>query len=136
MVRTGQVSMEYMIVVGFSILMIIPIVAIYGAEKNNISDRVNERQAATIARKITDSAETVYYFGKPTKTTIKVYMPHNVKNIVIGNNYISMIVMIGGTLVEIPPSYSAVNLTGNVTPRTGIQFIEITADDYAVNISG
>ena len=118
MARTGQVSMEYMIVVGFSILMILPIVALYGAERQGISDQVNQRQASTISRKIADSAETVYYFGKPTMTTLKVYMPLNVKKIIIGNNYISMLLEQDGTIIELPPAYSAVNLSGKCHSST------------------
>jgi uncharacterized protein (UPF0333 family) len=132
----GQAGMEYMLVVGFSILLILPVVAIFGSEKQSISDQVNDRQAASIARNIADSAETVYYLGKPTKTTLKVYMPHTVKSFTIGTNYVSVIIEKGGDLVEIPPAYSAVNLSGNITVKPGLQYIVITADDRQVNITG
>ena len=67
-----QVSLEYLIMVGFSLLLIIPIVAIYGSEKQDIYDRVSFSQANQIATKIADSSEIVYYLGKPSQTTITV----------------------------------------------------------------
>jgi uncharacterized protein (UPF0333 family) len=132
----GQAGMEYMLVVGFSLLMIIPVVAIFGREKQSVSDQVNDKQASAIARNIADTAETVFYLGKPTKTTLKVYMPHSVEDVVIGRNYISIILEKDGTLVEVPPAYSAVNLSGNISVKPGIQYIVIAADDTQVNITG
>jgi hypothetical protein len=36
---------------------------------------------------------------------------------------------------DISAESSTVNLTGSLSARPGIHYIEITADDYAVNIS-
>ena len=78
--------MEYMLIVGFSLLLIMPVLVIYGTEKQSISNQVSYSQAKQIATKIADSAETVYYLGKPSRTTIRVYMPYNIQDITF-NNY-------------------------------------------------
>jgi len=134
MPKTGQVSMEYMIVVGFSLLMIIPIIAIYGVERESIANQVNTKQAHNIARQIVDSAETVYYLGEPAKTTLKVYMPNNVERATIGNYTVAFFVNLGKSITEVH-SECLVNITGALSTRPGIQFIEIAAYDYVVNIT-
>ncbi len=132
--KSAQISMEYMIVIGFTLLMITPLLVIYGKERQNINDQVNSRQAFNIARKIVDSAHTVYYLGKPAKTTLKVYMPNNVEDILF-RNYTIIFRMKSGLGTQEIMSESSVNLTGKISTGTGIQYIDITAQDYAVNIT-
>lgn len=132
--KSAQVSMEYMMVVGFSLLMIIPIISIYGIERQSINNQVNAKQAGNIAKKIVDSAETVYYLGKPAKTTLKVYMPNNVEEIIISNQEIVFKVRFGKLVSDVVGT-SQVNLTGNLSITHGIQYIDIAADEYVVNIT-
>jgi len=131
----AQVSMEYMAVVGFTLLMLLPIVAIYGMERQGMRDQINIKQAQNIGRKIVDAAETTYFLGKPAKTTLKVYMPPDVYDIHIGNNEIVFVMKIGNVLTEVPPPYSSVNLSGSLSNKQGIQYIQISADHYQVNIT-
>ena len=132
--KRGQVSLEYMMVVGFTLLMIMPIVAIYGIEKSSIENKVNTRQAHTIARQLADASEKVYYLGEPAKTTLKVYMPSHVETVSIGNREIVFVMDIDGTSTEIVAD-SAVNISGTVSPKQGIQYIEVAAQGYEVNIT-
>ncbi len=135
MAKRSQVAMEYMMVVGFAMLMVIPLFVIYGSQGMAARDQVNEKQASNIARKIVDSAETVYYLGKPSKTTIKVYMPDDIRNITISPRSIDfhMRTSQGVSVISVESSY--VNLTGSLSANPGIHYIEIAADDYAVNVS-
>ena len=130
----AQVSMEYMLVVGFSLLMIIPVIAIYGQQRDSINYQINTRQAHNIAHKVADAAETVYYLGKPAKTTLKVYMPANIEAVSIGNQTVKFYINVGKEVTEVNAE-SGVNMTGYITTRRGLHFIEIAADDYAVNIT-
>ncbi len=133
--RRSQVSMEYMLVVGFTLLLIVPILVLYGREKEAINNQVSMRQAENIARKIADSAETVYYIGKPAKTTLKVYMPQRVHSATVANNEIYFTINYGKLLADTPAAYCSVNVTGNISTKPGIQYIEIAADDNVVNIT-
>jgi len=136
MKKKGQVSMEYMLVVGFALLMVIPLFAIYGKHSQETNDQVNTHQAYNIARKIVDSAETVYYLGKPAKTTIKVYMPHNIENVTVQSRAILFnIRSTEGRVIQVPPPESSINMSGSISASPGMHLIEIVADDYFVNIS-
>jgi uncharacterized protein (UPF0333 family) len=132
--RRGQVSMEYMMVVGFSLLLLLPIIAVYGLERQNMDNQITAKQADTIARKVADSAETVYYLGKPARTTLKVYMPKNIVNVSIDGREVVFVVRMGKGLSDVVGT-SDVNMTGTITTRQGIQYIELTADDNVVNVT-
>jgi len=127
--------MEYMVVVGFTLLMLLPIIAIYGIEKESMREQVNLRQAQNIARKIVDASETTYYLGKPARTTLKIYMPPDVVDVTFDNREVVFFMQAGSSVTEVPPPVSSVNLSGNISLRQGIQYIEIAADVYQVNIS-
>jgi uncharacterized protein (UPF0333 family) len=128
--RKGQISMEYMLVVGFSLMLIVPIISIYGFERQSIANQVSIRQAYSIASKVTDASESVYYLGRPAKTTLKVYMPAGVDNATVSGREIIFFVHdfeVVGT--------SDVNMTGSISAGQGIQYIEISADHTGVNVS-
>ena len=69
MLLKSQVSVEYMIIMGFATLMTIPLLLIYYTYTSDSSDSVATSQALQIARNIVDSSESVYYLGKPSQTT-------------------------------------------------------------------
>ncbi|MBN2458408.1 hypothetical protein JXB31_04740 [Candidatus Woesearchaeota archaeon] len=134
MKKRCQVSLEYMLMVGFTLLLIIPIVMIYGSEKQAISDQVSFSQASQIATKITDSVETVYYLGKPSQTTIRVYFPQNIDEMIISDNEVVIRLNVGNTITE-AVSISQVNMSGNLDVGPGIHEILIIAEDEYVNIT-
>jgi uncharacterized protein (UPF0333 family) len=129
-----QVSMEYMLMVGFSLLLITPVIVIYGTERQSISDQVSYSQAKQIATKIADSAETVYYLGKPSRTTIRVYMPYNIQDISF-NNYEVVVTLKMATHISEAIAVSSVNMVGNLTARPGIHEILFIADENQVNVT-
>jgi len=126
--------MEYLLIIGFSMFMLIPILVLYGGQKQEINDRVNMDQAVNVQQKIVDAAQTVYFLGKPAKTTLKVYMPEGIRQVGIDGQYIYFM-MPFLNMEQNVSTYSAINLSGSLPTRQGIQYIEITADDYQVNIS-
>ena len=135
MSRKSQISMEYMMVVGFSLLMVIPIISIYGMERVNMRQEVNIKQAQNIANKLADSAETVYYLGKPTKTTLKVYMPEDIESVTINGRTILFKMRYSKEITDVPPPLLSINVTGNLSIKPGIQYIEVAADDNGANIT-
>jgi len=135
MKKIAQIAMEYMMVVGFALLMVIPLVAIYGSQGQAAKDQVNENQAYNIGRKIVDSAETVYFLGEPSKTTLKVYMPYNIQSITVSDQTIDFVILTAKGPSNISSESSTVNLTGTISTNPGIHYIEIIASNNVVNIS-
>lgn len=132
--KRGQVSLEYIIVMGFIFLMIIPLLVLFTTESNNIRDEINIHQAQNVARKISASAESVYYYGYPSKTTIKAYMPQNVQAITIENNEVVIKLSTGNGDLDIV-EYTPVNITGDMQTFSGLHKITIQAMPTYVNVS-
>ncbi len=127
-------SMEYMIVMGFALLMTIPLVVVFFQQSAAAADQVNAGKAAQIARDIVDKAEQVYYLGEPTKTTITVSMPESVTQVIISGSDLTIRLQTssGETDIVVP---SSVNLTGSISNEPGFHTVSIRAIPNAVNIS-
>ena len=131
----AQLSMEYMTIMGFVILITIPLTLIYYHYSNSTADEISMNQLMQITRKIADSADSVYYLGKPSEITVKIFMPHGVQSVNITHNEISFTIMTVSGLSDIVASTN-VNVSGTIPISRGIHFINLKAEDYYVNISG
>jgi len=130
----SQVSVEYMFVMGFAALMTIPLLLIYYTYTADSADSVASGQAMQIARKIADSAESVYYLGKPSQTTLKLNFPDKIHSTNLSNREVvfRMATQAGTTdIVQISP----VNLSGSLPTTEGIHIVTIKAEDGYVQIT-
>ena len=132
--KNAQVSMEYVIIIGFVLLITIPLIMIFYEHTSNTSYQVITIQVDKIAKKIVDSAESVYYLGEPSKTRIKVYMPENIEQVIIYNKEIVFKVKTRSGLTDIS-QISSVNISGNITITPGIRYINIESKGDHVCIS-
>ncbi len=131
----AQISTEYLIIVGFALLLTIPTVLLFFSQSARNVDQVNSAQARQIARKIVDNAEKVYYLGEPSSTTVKVVMPRNVDSVVVSRR--AVILRLSGSAGESDiVELSAVNLTGSVSSVSGVRYLRIENIGDRVNISG
>ncbi|MCK5283735.1 MAG: hypothetical protein KAK00_10120 [Nanoarchaeota archaeon] len=131
MKKRGQVSIEFVITVGFALLMIIPLTIVLYEHITKTNEGIYNNQAGLIARKIADSANSVYYIGHPTTKTLDVYMPEHIDLINITGREIIFKLSTGQEIV----SMSNVNLTGSLLPASGRRRIKISALENMVNIS-
>ena len=130
----AQVSVEYMLVMGFAALMTIPLLIVYYTYSSETSDSVSSSQALQIARKIVDASESVYYLGKPSQTTLKVNFPDNIKVINLTNYEVVFKMKTGKGIVEIVQA-SSVNITGGLPTSQGIHILTIKAEDKDVLVT-
>jgi len=79
----GQVSIEFLIIIGIAMLMTIPLTIIYFKQSQTLNADIAGTQADKIASEIRDAADEVYYLGPPSKKTIIVFMPKNVEAITL-----------------------------------------------------
>jgi uncharacterized protein (UPF0333 family) len=132
--RKGQVSMEYMILVGFLVVVTIPLILVYNTQYKGTSQQIISNQADQLGQKIVDTAESIYYLGQPSKTMIKVYMPQQIENITISNDEIVFRVRVSKGVDEIV-KLSSVPINGTLIPSAGMHYITIQSVGSYVNIS-
>ena len=130
----SQVSVEYMLVMGFAALLTVPLLMIYYTYSADTADSVAVSQSMQIARKIVDASESVYYLGKPSQTTLKFNFPDRIQSTSLSNREVVFRIKVQNGLSDIV-QVSAVNMSGALPTSQGIHIITIKADDGFVQIT-
>jgi hypothetical protein len=133
--KKGQISTEYLIVVGFIILAISALLSVALFYTGGITDRIKLDQVNNYANKIIGSAEEVYYSGTPSRATTSVYLPNGVRNITFFDEH-TIVVNVSTTSGENIISYkSNVPLNGSLSNAEGVKKIKLVAFSDRVTIS-
>jgi uncharacterized protein (UPF0333 family) len=133
--KRGQISTEYLIVVGFIVFFVLLILGAALLYSSQINDGMQIRQIEQFASKLISSAESVKYAGEPSRSTISVYLPSNVREIQIVGKEIAIDFITSSGLNRI--SYlSKVQMNGAISSVYGIKKIRIVALQDSVNITG
>ena len=130
----SQVSMEYMLIMGFVVLLTIPLLAIYYTYTADSTDAVAVSQALQIARKVVDASESVYYIGKPSQTTLKINFPSNIASTNLSGREVLLKVKTQSGITDVV-QVSSVNMTGSLPTSPGIHIVTVKADDGFVQIT-
>lgn len=130
----AQLSVEYLIIIGFAFLITVPLTMLFLTESNSTSDTITVAQAEQLTRKIVSAAEAIGYSGEPSFTTLKVSMPKNVDSIIITERELAIRLKTSAGTSDVV-EFSAVNMTGNISSVAGTHFIKIQAMKGFVNIT-
>lgn len=130
----SQVSVEYMLIMGFAALMTIPLLLVYYTYYYDSSDSVATSQALQIARKIVDSSESVYYLGKPSQTTLKFNFPERIDSINLSNMEVVFKIKTKSGVTDVV-QVSSVNITGSLPLSPGIHIVTVKAEDGYVQVT-
>ena len=134
MLRRGQVSTEYLIVIGFVVFLVLGIIGIAFFYTSTTNDQIKVSQVSNLANKIVSSAESVFYAGEPSKLTLTGYMPIGVNSIQIlsGEIVVNMTTSSGITIMSFSSNFP---LSGNISSNEGVKRIEVLAQQNEVLIS-
>jgi hypothetical protein len=130
----SQVAMEYMILMGFIVLLTAPLILIYYKYSYSTEYELSQNQIFNMGNKIIDNAESVYYQGNQSKTTMKVRIPEKIIVINVTRNEITFSMDNKGKRSDVV-IVSKINLTGNINSLPGIRYISITSQGNYVSIS-
>ncbi len=134
MEKRGQTGVEYMIVIGFVTFVIMSILVLAIFYSDQVRDSIKLNQVESFMTQLINSAETVFYSGEPSKTTIHIYLPAGVEEIYIGTYYVSVSVETSSGINK-RVFTSEVPLEGNVSTGEGTKKIIIEAKQDHVMIS-
>ena len=132
--KRGQISLEYTMMVGIGLMLLMPLILIYVNHQQTIKDDVNVIQSRNIVESIVQNSEKLHFIGSPAKTTIKARFPEGIQDINITKNRVIFFVRNQETLITVY-KYSDANLTGHLDPSPGMRRIVITAENNYINIS-
>lgn len=108
----GQSSLEYLLVVALTFMIIIPTTYLFYNYSKQSSQEIRDAQVTKLGRSIVDTAESIFYSGKGSKTTLELNVPENINNAVLidGRELVFNITTDFGTSEIV--FFSSVNLTG------------------------
>jgi uncharacterized protein (UPF0333 family) len=132
--RKGQVSLEYMIIVGILFLMIIPLLFLYTSTQQDTTDTLTEGQLRKAGTVLRDAAERVYYAGEPAQEVIEIYFPEHIKAIVLSNSSIAFTANSGSGNYDLVIN-SAAPLNGTIGIFHGVHIITVRAENGTVQVS-
>lgn len=134
MFQKAQVGVEYMIIVGFVTFAIMSILVLAMFYSGQVKDKVKLNQVESFANQLLNSAESVFFAGEPSKTTISLYLPDGVKEINITSNY--LVISVTTSSGENKRAYeSKVPIQGTISTGEGIKKLTLEATNNYLLIS-
>lgn len=131
--KNAQVGIEYMVVIGFVTLAIITTLAMAVFYSGQAKDRIKLNQVESFAVQLINSAESVFFAGEPSKTTVSLYLPDGVSSITFSSNdFIVTTTTSSGDNVRVYTS--KVPLNGTIPVTEGIKKLTIEAKETLVQI--
>ncbi len=131
--KKSQVSMEYILITAFSLLIVMPMVILFFQYSQAYNEDVNINQANKVMDEILNAAETVHYLGEPSQKTISVYFPKNIETIVLSDGYFAFTINPGERPFTMYRT-AEINFTGDISTSAGLHTLRIRAVNNTVNI--
>ena len=78
--RSSQSSLEYILLVALTFAIIVPTVYLFYNYSKESSQEITDSQITKIGKSIVDTAETIFYSGQGSKTTLELNVPDNVQS--------------------------------------------------------
>jgi len=136
----GQAAMEYMTMIGLSLLILMGLLVVVHFMTTAANDQIKMNTAHDAVNKLAEAADFVYIHGHPTKITVYVDIPENIINDP-ANTYISGKTINLGTSIsgEVNDIYAVTkgNVEGTLPATKGyyVFIVKSTGEDIADNIS-
>ncbi len=133
--KDAQISVEYMFLIGFATVITIPLIIIYQSFIHESSVEITSSQINQVAQNVVDAAESVYYLGEPSQTTIKANIPGNIVSADLSAGYeVVFKIRDKSGMVDIVRN-SAVNITGSLPVNKGTYTITVKAAPNHAEVS-
>lgn len=131
----GQISTEYLIIVGFVTFIVILLLGVALFYTSQVKDGMKDDQIERFAKKVISSAESVYFSGEPSRTTVSAYLPAGVSGLEISGNEMVFNVSFSSGFNRV--SYRGrVPMEGSFPVTEGIKSISLVATSDRVLVSG
>lgn len=79
----AQSSLEYLLVVALTFAIIVPTTYLFYNYSKESSQEITDAQVTKLGRSIVDAAESIFYSGQGSKTTLELAIPDNIQSVVI-----------------------------------------------------
>ncbi|MBI4399211.1 class III signal peptide-containing protein [Candidatus Micrarchaeota archaeon] len=128
----GQLSIEYIVIIGLVLIILMPIVYLSWQYSQSTSQTT---QVQSSLNTIIEASNLVYSQGPGARTRVLIYFPNNVNSTRIQGREVNIQLLVPGGTTDVFGLANG-NLTGNISTRSGqhVLRIEMLAN-ATVNIS-
>lgn len=134
--KRGQISVEYLIVVGFVVAIVVGMLAIAFFYTNGIKDEIKINQIRDYAGNLVSTAETIFFAGEPSRTLIELYLPGGVQSIeILDDEVVITATTSSGTNIIGFPSDVPLDPSSSFSINEGVRRIQIIAGPGMVSFS-
>ncbi|MEM5853549.1 MAG: hypothetical protein QXG39_02990 [Candidatus Aenigmatarchaeota archaeon] len=130
----SQVALEYLMVISFALMVLVPYTLYLQTVSQNLKDDNNLLVASSSVQKIGQMSDWVFSQGEPAKVTILLQIPNNVEEISFNGKMMKWRVRTSSGVSDIY-YFSTANLTGNLSTNPGYYYVSIQAMKDGVNVS-
>jgi len=132
--KKAQIGMEYIVVVGIALLILVPVWTFVKNEFDDVSDDLRFSYVRMMLDRVRQAADLVYVYGDPSRVSLQVYVPAGVENSFVNNGTLYLNVSVGNGYSGVS-TVSIANLTGLLPTAEGYHQVVVSAGDGYVNIS-
>lgn len=111
----GQISVEYLIILGVAVAAILPAGYFFYQYSINSNDNAIRSQIETIGNQMLTNAESVYGLAEGSKISLEVNLPNKIKDIIIINQEELIIKYELSTGITESVFFSKIKLSGNIS---------------------
>tara|TARA_Y100000034_G_scaffold129475_1_gene186019 strand:- start:5993 stop:7054 length:1062 start_codon:yes stop_codon:yes gene_type:complete len=130
----AQAATEYLMVIGFVVVLLLPGIYLYIQYSGESKDSITNAKVDAITNELVKAAEQVHSYGEGSQTSITVDLPENVVAITFqGNEIVFTVINSKGKQSEIV-KVANVNLEGEVTLIQGTKKINIKSLGNSVTL--
>lgn len=79
----AQSALEYLLVVALTFAIIVPTTYLFYNYSKESSQEITDAQITKLGKSIVDAAETIFYSGEGSKTTLELNVPENIDSAII-----------------------------------------------------
>jgi len=129
----AQASIEYMIIIAFVTFAIMSVLGLAIFYSGQVKDDIKLNQIENFAIQLINSAESVFFAGEPSKTTVRLSLPSGVSSVNISDEGLFFVVDVSGGQIK-RLFESKVPLVGSFDINEGSKSITLTANETHVII--
>ncbi len=131
----AQMSMEYLVVIGFSMLLIAPMIVVFYQQSGELQEEISATQLQNVADELLFASEQVYFLGSPSQELLTLAFPPQIRSLDCTNNTIEVSYVLSDTIIHYyARSDIALNLNCSVSLTQGAHYIKVQALPNAVRI--
>lgn len=132
--RQGQVSLEYMAIIGLALLISTPLMIEVQDSSRELQNSFDNALVQNALDSIEEGASLVHTQGPPAKTTFDVRLPEGIEATNVTDKYVLIERRVSGATSDFFVGFDF-NVDGSIPSNAGVHTIKAEAEQGYVNIS-